>query len=53
MVGVMGKLSAADRKIFAQSMGHMEQRMMNMKTHRKDGTLKDRAEPVPAPSPMN
>jgi hypothetical protein len=31
MLSIMGKLSAADRKVFADSMGHMEPRMMMRK----------------------
>jgi hypothetical protein len=53
MVAVMGKLSDADRKIFAQSMGNMEQRMIMMKTRRKDGKMKHMMEPMPMPSPTN
>ncbi len=36
MVGVIGRLSSADRKIFADSMGQMEQRMKMFRQHGKD-----------------
>jgi uncharacterized membrane protein len=53
MITVMSKLSDADRKIFAQSIGNMEQRMMMMRTRRKDGKMKQMMEPMPMPSPAN
>jgi Heavy-metal resistance len=42
MVGVMGKLSVADRKIFAQSMGNMEQRIMKMHGSSKDKEMQEK-----------
>jgi uncharacterized membrane protein len=42
MTSVMGKLSAADRKIFAESMGNMEMRMRIIKKDRSGKVVEDR-----------
>jgi uncharacterized membrane protein len=42
MVSMMGKLSAADRKIFAESMGNMEMRLRMIKKNRDGKLIEDK-----------
>jgi uncharacterized membrane protein len=44
MIGMLGKLSAADRKIFAESTGRMEMRMRIIKKNRDGKVIENRVQ---------